>query len=278
MQVEPRFIRVARPLVGAALLSAVVNSPSLVRAEEVRVTPAQEASTEKSSASNSRRGWYLTAGAGITWESQINDKRTSSVYSPRLGKEIFQDRSGNVNHGDGFAAEAGIGYDFGNQLRSELTYLFNTTSLGSQQYSGSISYAGGGDTFNGQADVSGRVNRNSVLASFYYDIPTKTRWVPYVGGGLGWTNVSTSEMVYNYNVALSSGGRSVGVSSVPGGAGNTFGYQAKIGISYIASQSTDLFVEGDYQGNTSANFGTGTTFGSFNSFGVKAGFRYRIGK
>jgi hypothetical protein len=85
----------------------------LVRVEEVRIAPAQEASAEKSSASNSRRGWYLTAGAGITWESQINDSRTSSVYSPRLRKEILQDRSGNVNHGDGFAAEVGIGYDVG---------------------------------------------------------------------------------------------------------------------------------------------------------------------
>jgi hypothetical protein len=46
-------------------------------------------------------------------------------------------------------------------------------------------------------------------------------------------------MVYNYNVALNSGGRSVGTSTVPGGAGNAFGYQAKIGVSYLASQGTD---------------------------------------
>jgi hypothetical protein len=62
-------------------------------------------------------------------------------------------------------------------------------------------------------------------------------------------------MVYNYNVALNSGGRSVGASTVPGGAGNTFGYQAKIGVSYLASQGADLFVEGNYQGNARASFG-----------------------
>lgn len=99
------------------------------------------------------------------------------------------------------------------------------------------------------------MNRNSVLASLCYGIPTKTRWVPYAGGGLGWTNVSTSEMVYNYNVALSFGGRSVGASTVPGGAGNTFGYQAKIGVSCIASHGADLFVEWNHQGNARASFG-----------------------
>lgn len=278
VQVNPILIHVAFPLVGAAVLSVVVNPHSLVRAEEVRIDQAPEASVEKSSVPESIRGWYLTAGAGSTWESQINDSRTSSVYSSRLGQEIFQDRSGDVNHGSGVAAEAGFGYDFGNQLRAELTYLFNTTSLGSQRYSGSISYAGGGDAFSGWADVSGRVYRNSVLASLYYDIPTKTRWVPYFGGGLGWTNVSTSDMIYDYNVSLKSGGRSVGTSKVSGGSGNAFGYQAKIGVSYIASKSADLFVEGNYQGNTSLNFGNGTTFGGINSFGVKAGFRYRFGK
>jgi opacity protein-like surface antigen len=192
--------------------------------------------------------------------------------------EIFQERNGDLDHGHGVAVEAGVGYDFGNRLRTELTYLFNTTSLGSEQNSGTISFTGGGDTFSGQADVSGRVTRNSVLASFYYDIPTKTRWIPYFGGGLGYINVNTSDAIYNYNVALSSGGRGIGVSTVPGGSASAFGYQAKIGLSYIASKNTDVFVEGNYLGNTNVNLGSGVTFGSFNSFGVKAGFRYRFGR
>ena len=273
-----KVIPAALRLLGASVLLALVNPLSIASAEEVNGAPAPAASSKSSSVPKSKSGWYVTAGAGASWESSITDSRTSSTYSPRLGREIFQERNGDVEHGDGVAAEAGVGFDFGNRLRAELTYLFNTSSLGSQQYSGSISYAGGGDTFSGQADVSGRINRNSVLASLYYDIPTKSRWVPYFGGGLGYTNVSTADVVYNYNVALGSGGRSIGTSTVPGGSGSAFGYQAKIGLSYLASQSTDLFVEGNYFGNTSVDLGTGTTLGSFNSFGVKAGFRYRFGK
>jgi opacity protein-like surface antigen len=226
----------------------------------------------------SKTGWYVTAGVGASWESSITDSRTSSTYSVRRSEYVFQERRGDVRHGDGVAVDAGIGYDFGNRLRAELTYLYNTTSLGSQQYSGSISSGTYHDTFSGQADVSGRINRNSILASLYYDFPTKTRWVPYVGAGLGYTNVSTSDSVYNFNVALGTGGRSIGTSTVPGGSGSAFGYQAKIGLSYLTSNSTDLFVEGNYFGNTSVDLGTGTTFGSFNSFGAKAGFRYRFAR
>jgi opacity protein-like surface antigen len=273
-----KIILAALRLSGAVVIAASVNPLLSASAEEANVAKTPEASKNNSSVPKSKTGWYVTAGAGASWESSITDSRTSSTYSSRLGREIFQERHGDVGHGDGFAVEAGVGYDFGNRLRAELTYLYNTSSLGSQQYSGSISYAGGGDTFSGQADVSGRINRNSILASLYYDIATKTRWVPYVGAGLGYTNVSTSDSVYNYNVALGSGGRSIGASTVSGGSGSAFGYQAKIGLSYLASSNTDLFVEGNYFGNTSVDLGSGTTFGSFNSFGAKAGFRYRFGK
>jgi opacity protein-like surface antigen len=261
----------------AVVLSDSVNPLLIASAEEINDAPAAAASSITSSMPNSRTGWYVTVGAGNSWESAINYSRKSSVFSPRLGEDIQQERYGDVEKGDGAAAEAGVGFDFGNRLRGELTYLINTSTLGSKQYSGSISFPGGSDTFSGQADVSGRVDRNSVLASLYYDIPTKSRWVPYFGGGLGYTNVSASERVFNYNVALGSGGNSIGISKVPGGSGSALGYQAKIGLSYLASQSTDLFFEGNYFGNTSVDVGSGSKFGSFNGIGVKAGFRYRFG-
>jgi len=84
--------------------------------------------------------------------------------------------------------------------------------------------------------------------------------------------------VYHYNVALGSGGWVFGVSTVPEGGANAFGYQAKISLSSIASKNTEVFVEGNYLGNTNVNLGSGATFGSFNRFGVKAGFRYRVGR
>jgi opacity protein-like surface antigen len=62
-----------------------------------------------------------------------------------------------------------------------------------------------------------------------------------------------------------------------GGSGSAFGYQAKIGVSYMAAEQADVFLEGIYQGNTSVTVGK-STYGSLNDFGVRAGLRYRFGK
>jgi len=261
----------------ASVLAQASMSFFEAKAEQIKAPQSNDLATEQSSLAKARRGWYLTAGAGASWEAPIVDNRTSTYESPTLGPTSYQ-YSGNLELGYGFDADAGVGYDFGNNLRSELTYLFNTYSTGTAQLSGTLSYAGGSDTFNGKDTLSGRVYKNSVLASLYYDIPTKSRWVPYFGGGLGWTNVSTTDIVYNYDVALGSGGQAVGSKTVPGGNSGALGYQAKIGVSYIATKSTDLYVEANYLGNTSVDLGSGTSFGSFNSYGVKAGFRYRFGK
>ena len=263
-------------LIGAASLALSFIPFVAARAEDFKVNQASDSGTQ-TSLGKSRSGWYLTAGAGTSYEAPIKDSRTSTYDSPTLGMTSYQD-TGDLNLGFGFAADAGVGYDFGNNLRAEVTYQFNTYTTGTDALSGTLSYAGGSDTFSGQDTLSGRVYRNSAIASLYYDIPTKSRWVPYFVGGLGWTNVSTTDIVYNYNVTLGSGGQAVGSKTVPGGNAGAFGYQAKLGISYLATKNTDLFIEGNYFGNTSVNLGSGTSFGSFNSYGVKAGFRYRFGK
>ena len=109
------------------------------------------------------------------------------------------------------------------------------------------------------------MNRSSVLASLNYGIPTKTRWIPCIGE-LGCANVGTSNMDCNCNVALGSGGRALETSVVPGGSGSAFGCQARVGPSYFASRSMDLFVEGNYFWNTGVEPGSGSAFDSFNSF------------
>jgi len=70
-------------------------------------------------------------------------------------------------------------------VRTELTYIYNNSSLNSLDFS----VAGVGIN----APLSdGNVNSNSVMASVYIDIPTNSRWVPYVGGGLGSTIIQNA--------------------------------------------------------------------------------------
>ena len=65
---------------------------------------------------------------------------------------------------------------------------------------------------------------------------------------------------------------------MPGGSGSSFGCQARVGLSYFASRSTDLFVEGNYFGNTGVDPGSGTASAASTVFGIKGGFPLWIWK
>ena len=108
-----------------------------------------------------------------------------------------------------------------------------------------------------------------------YDFPTKSRFRPYVGAGLGWTNISLPALTFAGTLQTQGAGTDFRAEA-SGGNASAFGYQAKLGISYLASRSTDLYLEGTYQGNTSVTIG-GAEIGALNQFGVRAGLRYRFG-
>ncbi len=189
------------------------------------------------------RGFYATLGIGASWP------QGSNVSNPALSAPVT------VNYGGSFAGEAGLGYDFG-AVRTELTYVYNR---------GSITGASGGTT------ATGNRNASSVFASAYLDIPTQSRWVPYVGGGIGYTNLSSGTVTAG--AIASSSGTPVTLNS---GNQGLFGYQAKAGVAYIASDSTDVFLEGVYQGAPGYSAGS-TTYGPYNSWGARVGFRLRFG-
>lgn len=76
-----------------------------------------------------------------------------------------------------------------------------------------------------------------MLASVYLDIPANSRWAPYVGGGLG--------------------------------------YQAKVGLNYLANKKTDIFVEGVYQGSSGFEENS-IDYSSVNMWGARLGARFRF--
>ena len=194
------------------------------------------------------KGFYGTLGLGAAIPQDVTG---SSSFS---GVTV----NGDYKLGGGFAAEAGVGYDFG-PVRTELTYIFNNATLNSLN----ASVLGYGVN----ASISdGSVNTNSVMASAYIDIPTNSRWVPYVGGGLGYTNVSWG--AYRASVLGAT------VSQTAGSQG-VLGYQGKVGISYLANKSTDVFVEGIYQGTAGFTVDT-VNYDPLSSWGARLGARYRF--
>ena len=239
---------------------------------------------EEAKSPESLSGWYVTAGAGGSWAAAPTLKRDDAITTSR-GHVEYQ-YSTPLVLGPGVALEAGVGFKFNNNLRSEITYLFNNYSTDYAHPVGTISYNGGPTRSQESSDqIDGSVNTNSILANVYYDIPTNSRWVPYVGGGIGWTSVNVSDRVHNYYSRSGAVGDlpgfvTVGSNKVDGGTAPALGYQAKIGLSYLASKSTDVYVEGVYLGNTAVNIGGNDpqSIGALNTFGIKGGLRYRFGK
>jgi opacity protein-like surface antigen len=105
-----------------------------------------------------------------------------------------------------------------------------------------------------------------VFVSAYVDIPTKSRFTPYIGGGLGYTNVGWGAYTTNFS--------GLQLSWLAGNQG-VLGYQAKAGVSYQASAKTDLFLEGTYQGSKGFSV-DGVNYDALNAFGVKVGARFRF--
>jgi opacity protein-like surface antigen len=189
-------------------------------------------------------GWYFTAGVGASkpadrsWQDNVDDFNAN----------------GNVQYGGGIAADGGIGYDFG-AVRTELTYSYNRASL--NDISVRCDGCSGALDING----SGIVNKNDVFGSVYLDVPFG-RWIPYIGGGIGYTNISTPGFT---------------VSDFRFGSTNRglFGWQAKAGIAYAVDYNWDVYAEGVYQGAGGSTIDD-VRFGSFNNWGGKLGFRYRF--
>jgi opacity protein-like surface antigen len=216
------------------------------------------------------KGAYVTAGVGGGWSSSPSANYTES--GTVLGVPYSGTASGTQSLGGGVAVDAGIGYDFGNSIRGEVTYVLGSYAVGATNFSGNSSYDGLNIPFNGNIVASGNVSTNSVMFSGYYDFKTKSKFTPYVGAGIGYTGVSIPTM----GASATINGVAVNNLTVDGGSGSAFGYQAKLGVSYAVSKPADVFAEAIYQGSTGVTINE-VSFGALNAFSVRAGARFRFG-
>lgn len=244
--------------------------PALLAIAGMAAIAAPVHAQEDTSLRANSKGAYVTAGVGGGWSSSPSANYTES--GTVLGVPYSGTASGTTSLGGGVAVDAGIGYDFGNSIRGEVTYVLGSYALGDTSFSGNIRAAGQNFPFNGNIASSGNVSTNSVMFSGYYDFKTKSKFTPYVGAGIGWTGVSIPSMPASARV----NGVNLNNLTIDGGSGSAFGYQAKIGVSYAVSKPADVFAEAIYQGNTEVTINE-VSFGALNAFSARAGVRYRFG-
>ena len=201
------------------------------------------------------KGFYATFGIGASQPESAN----GSIYRNRiLNGQLYNSNTSLTLWPDpGITAETGVGYDFG-PIRTELTYLYNNFAINNTVVSYQLqNFAGNSMTINKSTKFNANVNSNSLLFSTYLDIKTGSRFVPYIGGGIGSTSFQVSGFPRKHESL------------------EVLGYQAKIGLSYLASCTTDLFVEGTYKGASPSQSNL-VDSSSINNWGTRIGARLRF--
>lgn len=208
------------------------------------------------------------SGATSGQPEQTQEKNAYPYFSVQLGAGFPPNYSGDMPNlgrqtsldlNNGFNAEAAIGYRI-NDFRVDLSVGYGGFGLDQQSFSAQ----GQNVSFRGD----GAVDVLAVMANVYYDVPLKlssgklSRWSPYVGGGVGYANVSYPSCV----------------SGCYGpGSDDSFAWQAKIGVAYRATDSGFIFLEGGYLGTVNNSVSNVIDFGNFATWRLNLGWRQRFG-
>ena len=162
-------------------------------------------------------GFYMMTGIGLT--------NTTDIDLSVGGSIVFE---------KGMLWDIGAGYDFGN-IRAEISYDETTENV---------------DTVQGN-QAGTQVKTRSVFATAYYDFRSDRKWQPYLGIGIGNSEIEATT-AYVGNITLSAGDTNITSAIV------------KAGVSY-SFENSDIFLERSGQGFDDF------TIGSFTYTGVAVG-------
>ena len=156
----------------------------------------------------------------------------------------------------GASAELGLGVDF-DGLRIEATYAIDASQLSGYTNVRGIDF----DYISG-----GEVRKQSAFLSGYWDIFRRKSWTPYIGAGIGYSNLDVRDFS-DSGISFKAFNRSL------------LGYQFKAGTSIDLSPSSTLFAEGIYR--ATSRFNTNDGFNDWNnaswsSWGGQLGIRIAL--
>ena len=206
---------------------------------------------------NDGKGWYGTAGIGFISPNDPTGDECLTLSGNRYCADY------DFGYDAGISGEIGVGYDFG-KFRFEATYSRSKTSM--DDVSADIT-ENGVDVITLTSKVDdGDTTQNSFMLNAYYDFDTDSKFVPYVGGGIGYTEIDFS----SYTVTVE--GETLESDE---GSDGAFGYQVKAGISYLASEKIDVFGEAIFSGTSGFSIST-ADIDPITAWGGRVGLRYRF--
>ena len=156
---------------------------------------------------------------------------------------------GSIDYKNGIGSLAAIGYYFNDNIHAEL-------EVGYRKFNGdttSVTISGVKYTVD-SSDVDPKAL--STMANIFYDIPTGTKFTPYLGAGSGW------------------------VHEQDGGA-NALGYQGMVGVNYKLTNNSTIFTGYRYFATTDfkneyniAGIGSVTEKASVQAHAIDVGYRF----
>jgi len=195
-------------------------------------------STYKGSDTDSKlpasRYYYLSGSVGSA--SPGNDLQGSSLFNNKISLALDSTSQWNIAGGyqrGNYRSEAEISYS---------SFGINNASINTRSF-----------------PYSGNVSTTSILGNIYWDIPTGSKFRPYLGAGLGTSTISGKIKYQGQEADL--------------GTGWSFAYQGKVGLQYELVRKGNAFVEFKYLGIGTYQNDAGRDVTPPNSYGVNVGYR-----
>lgn len=183
--------------------------------------------------------WYVSGAGGMSFFNDADNSLSGGSFEA------------SYNPGFAFVAAGGRQFDFGLRVEGEIGY--RQASVDTVKFSGAT----------GSLDGSGHSSALSFMANGLYDFDLGSRFKPYLGGGIGFANVSANN-IKALNTTL------VDDSAV------VFAYQAIGGLGYAVTPQFTAFVEYRYFATSNPKFSQagGTVESEFQTNNVMLGVRY----
>lgn len=185
--------------------------------------------------------WYVAGGLGATW---YDDLTISGAGAGKLSMDT------------GYTGNVSIGryLDDIRVLRLEVEGVFSRANI---------------NNFGG-AKADGSLDNTSLMVNFLYDIQTGTPWVPFLGGGIGYSRVGMNNL------------SAVGGPTLVDSSDNVFAYQFKGGVAYQFDPALAVTVAYRYFATENMSFSaTSAIPGTVNTGGTRShnaevGFRFNF--
>jgi opacity protein-like surface antigen len=191
------------------------------------------------------KGPYLGVAGGVAWTGNLTYTTDSGGCFPPYYCN-YPNYYNALTYDVGYSAGAQVGYATGNGPRVELEYNYRNNSASTIA------------TTTGTQGATGDLSSTAYMINVLYDFETGSKWVPYVGFGLGMADVQANDI---HSSATNQTG------SYLSGGGNEFAAQFIFGAEYQVSDKMGITIDwrGLWASNTTFNYGIGCAAGGTGS-------------